>query len=280
MNTGRFSIEDLLRVAQAFAAAPKVMAELGVLLLNPNVELDEVAVHLKHDTALAARLLRIANSAFFAQSEPVASIENAAALIGLREIHRLVGAVAVDHFSLRNYPLYGIAGRRLRENALFVALLMEELADSVHENPQAAYTTGLFRSTGKLVLEKLATESDSFTPFQPDSDSSLVAWEKHTFGTTSNEAAAAILQQWRFPQEVSEAISGHYWAAGLDHPLTNLLNLAANMVEKLGYGLPGESVYWIEAEELYLSSGIKRRDTQHHIDRAFTAFERLNRAFG
>lgn len=81
------------------------MAQLGPLLRDPNTPLGDVAVHLKHDSTLAARLLRIANSAAFAQSEPVTSIEDAAALIGLRDVHRLIGAVAVDHFSLRNFPL-------------------------------------------------------------------------------------------------------------------------------------------------------------------------------
>ena len=95
----RYSIENLLRVAQAFPATPRIMAELGRLLRNPNADLGDITAHLKHDTALAARLLRISNSAAFAPAEPVASIEDAAALIGLKEIHRLVGAVAIDQFS-------------------------------------------------------------------------------------------------------------------------------------------------------------------------------------
>lgn len=278
MNLVRFSVEDLLRVAQAFPATPRIMADLGRLLRNPNADLKEITAHLKHDSALAARLLRIANSAAFAQSEPVASIEDAAALIGFQEIHRLVGAVAVDQFSLCNYPLYGFPGRRLRENALFVALLMEELAGPAQEDPQAAYTIGLFRSIGKLALEKLAEEDEHIAPFQSATHPDLVEWEKHAFGLISNEATAAILQQWHFPHEISKAIAEHYYAAGRSHPLTHLLNLAANMADKLGYGLPGEAAYWLDTDEVYRKSGLDARNSKRYIDRAFVAFDRLSRA--
>ncbi len=276
----RYSLENLLRVAQAFPATPRIMAELGQLLRNPRSDLADITAHLKHDTALAARLLRISNSAAFAQSEPVASIEDAAALIGLKEIVRLVGAVAVDQFSRCNYPLYGFTGKRLRENSLFVALLMEELAVPASEDPHAAYSIGLFRSIGKLALEKIADDAEPTAAFNPADISGLVGWEKHTFGLTSNEATAAILKQWHFPHEVSQAIAEHYAAAGRSHPLTHLLNLAAHLAEKLGYGLPGESAYWLDTEEVYRKSGVDPLDSKRYIDRAFIAFDRLSRAIG
>jgi HD-like signal output (HDOD) protein len=280
MNAVHYSVEDLLRVAQAFPATPRIMAELGRLLRNPNTDLEEITTHLKHDSALAARILRVANSVVFAQTEPVASIEAAATLIGFQEIHRLVGAVAIDQFSLCNYPLYGIPGRRLRENALIVALLMEELAVPACEEPHAAYTTGLFRSIGKLALEKLAAEVEPVPGFQASGATDLVVWERHTFGIASNDATAAILKQWKFPHEVLKAIAEHYYPAGRSHPLTHLLNLAAHMAEKLGYGLPGESGYWLDTEEVYRKSGVDPGDSKRHIDRAFVAFDRVSRAIG
>ncbi len=278
MNAVQFSVESLLRVAQAFPATPRVMAELGRLLRSSDADLDEVASHIKHDTALAARLLRVANSAVFAQAEPIAAIEDAAALIGFSEIHRLVGAVAIDQFAQCNYPRYGFSGKRLRENALFVALLMEELAKPADEDPHAAYTIGLFRTTGKLALEKLADESEPVDSFDSTPDADLLMWERHAFGITGNEATAAILEHWHFPHEISKAIAEHYHPAGRNHPLTHLLNLAAQLADKLGYGLPGESRYWLTTDEVFRKSGLEAAAMKRHVDRAFIAFDRLSRA--
>jgi len=256
------------------------MVELGQLLRDPNAALEDVAVHLKHDSTLAARLLRIANSAAFAQSEPVASIEDAAALIGFRDVHRLVGAVAIDHFSLRNYPLYGFTGRQLRGNALFVALLMEELALPAHADPSTAYSAGLFRSIGKLALAKIAEEGTPVPPFQPTDILPLAGWERFTFGLASNEATAAILQAWHFPPGVTQAIADHYYPAAHSHPLACLLNLAAHLADKLGHGLPGESSYWLDPAEIGRASGLDPRNIQPAADRAVIAFDRINRAMG
>ena len=280
MNAVRYGLLNLVRVAQAFPATPKIMAELGQLMRDPEVGLETVADQLKHDSTLAARLLRIANSAVFAPGEPVASIAEAAARIGLQEVHRLVGAVAVDHFSLRNYPLFGFTGPQVRNNALLVALVMEELAVPFELDPPTAYSTGLFRSFGKLVLAKVADEGSPGVPFPAATDVPLVTWEKQTFGLTGSDATATILRDWQFPPEVPAAISNHYSPGVTSHPLAHLLNLAAFLADNLGHGLPGESAYWRYPAEYAHASGISPRDIQHVTDRAATALARINRALG
>lgn len=278
MNAVQYSFEPLLRVAQAFAATPRVMAELDQLLRNPTTDISDITALLKRDGPLSARLLRIANSAAFGQAEQVASIDDAAALIGFREIHRLVGAVAVDQFSQRNYPLYGFVGKRARENSLYIALLMEELAKPAKQDAQLAYTIGLFRSVGKLTLEKLAEEKGFVPPYKPDSGQDLVLWERHSFGISGNEATAVILRQWRFPNEISQAIASHYLPVEKDEPLAQLLNLATEIVARLGYGLPGESRYWLSRDEAMRRLEIDERQCERCRDRAATAFERWSRA--
>lgn len=280
MNEASYTVVNLVRVAHSFAAAPRIMARLGPLLRDPDTALPDVAALLRHDSTLAARLLRIANSAAFAQSETVASIEEAAALIGLQEIHRLVGAVAVDHFSLRHYPLYGFAGPRLRDNAILVALLMEELAPRTHADPAAAYAAGLFRSIGKLALAKIADEHAPIAPFKRSEILTLVAWEKHTFGLTSNQATASILKEWNFPDVVVQAINEHYAPDASVRPLAGLLNLAAYLADKLGHGLSGESAYWLDPAGSACASGLGPRHLERATERAVTAFDRINRTLG
>ena len=278
MNEVRFGLLNLVRVAQSFPATPRIMAALGRVIRDPGAGLQDVTVHLKQDSSLSARLLRIANSAAFAQSEPVASIEDAAALIGLKDIHRLVGAVAVDHFSLRNYPLYGFTGPQLRSNSILVALLMEELAANTGEDASIAYAAGLFRSIGKLALATLADEGPPVRPYQPSDITPLVVWEKTTLGRTSNLATATILQEWKFPPGVTQAIAEHYDSVAHGHSLAYLLNLAGHLADKLGHGLPGESAYLRDHPELSVVPGLSPAEVQRATERAVAAFDQINRA--
>lgn len=280
MNVIKYSVEPLLRVAQAFPATPRVMADLGRLLRDPGANLLEVTALLKQDTTLAARLLRIANSVALGQAQHVGAIEDAAALIGLREIHRLVGAVTVDQFAQANYPLYGFSGPRLRDNALFVALLMEELALGARLDPHVAYATGLFRSTGKLALEKLAGTNHDVKPFHDGPGVGLELWEKHSFGITSNEATAVILQQWRFPNEIAQAIGRHFAVSTSQLPLAWLLNLASRVADERGFGLAGEAGYWADPVEAQQRCGLDPQRHLHAVERAAQSYDRLTRAIG
>ena len=277
-DTVSITTESLLQIAQTFPSTPQILAELGLLLRNPNVEMEDIALQLKRDPTLAARLIRLANSAAFAQTEPVASIETAVTLAGFQEVHRLVGIAMLDQFGDEGLPAYGITSRRLRENALFTALLMEELAKPADEDPRTAYTIGLLRSIGKGGLDRLAKDH------APDERYAALAepvgigeWERGVFGFTNNEAAATIMKAWRFPYETVKAIGEHYAPAGRHLPLTHLLNLAANMAEKIGFGLPGETGYWLETDEVFRKAGVKPREAKPYIDRAHVAFDRLLR---
>jgi HD-like signal output (HDOD) protein len=273
------STENLLNIAQTFPSTPQILAELGLLLRNPNVEMADVALQLKRDPTLAARLIRLANSVAFAQTEPVAAIETAVRLAGFQEVHRLVGVAMLDQFGDEGLTAYGITSRRMRENALFTALLMEELAKPADEDPRTAYTIGLLRSIGKVALDRLARGHAPGERYAALPEPVGVAeWEKSIFGLTNTEAAATIMKAWRFPSETAKAIGEHYAPAGRHLPLTHLLNLAANMADKIGYGLPGETGYWLETDEVYRKAGVKMRDAKPYIDRAHFAFDRLQRS--
>lgn len=272
--------EELVKVAQTFPAASRILGELGIKLRQPHTELWDVAVIIKRDSSLSARIIRAANSVVFSPAEPVSSIEQAAGLMGFQEIHRIVGAVAVEQLQPPNVPGYGCSGERMRQNSLLVALLMEELAVVAGEEPREAYTIGLLRSLGKLALARLAGNRPGFTAFAPAAPGGLATWEEAMFGTTSPAATATILTAWHFPHEIPKAIAEHTAPKGRNLPFTHLLHLAARLADQLGYGLPGESGLWIDTEEIYAKSGVDPQATKRPIDRAFVAFDRLTKAVG
>lgn len=278
MDSLSITPESLLGIAQSFPSTPQILADLGVLLKNPDVELKVVAQQLKRDLALTARLIRLANCAALAQAEPVASVETAVNLAGVQEVHRLVGVAVLDQFDEGGLAAYGIPSWRLRENALFSALLIEQLAKPAGKYPATAYTIGLLRSIGKLGLDRLARTHAPDARFSHEVGGGVAEWERNVFGMTNGEAAKTIMNSWRFPGETVKVIGEHYAPAGRHLPLTHLLNLAANIAEKIGYGLPGETCYWLETEEVYRKAGVNLRDAKPFIDRAHVVFDRLLRS--
>ena len=83
--------DQILDHARALPAAPRIMAELCELLQDINTDLDQIALVIRGDPALAARVIRISNSVVYGGDWAVASIDEAVNRVGFEEVLRLVG---------------------------------------------------------------------------------------------------------------------------------------------------------------------------------------------
>lgn len=272
--------QDLQRVAEKLPTAPRLLVELGGLLGDPHVGIGEVVSLLRRDQPLVARLIRMANSAAYAPERPVGSLEDALALIGFAEVHRLVGVVAAAQLADLPVRLYPIDAARLRQNSLFTAVLMEELAGPAHESPRVCYTVGLLRTIGMLALESLTPLYADVPAFRVSGETALAEWERRQFGLTNVEVAEKVLTGWRLPHEVVAAIRHHYRPAGRHNPLIHLLTLAASAAADRDFGIPGEEGYLKLAPENFSKAGLDVPAYQFAAERAQRKYEQLKLTLG
>ena len=280
MVSSQISDADLVRVAQDLPAAPRLLVELGQLIRDPRVDSREVVALLRQDPGLVARLIRMANSAAYARAEPAGSLEEAVAGVGFREVHRLVGAVAATQLADQRLDLYGVDGARMRENALFVAVTMEELAEECGEEARNCYTVGLLRSIGKMALDLLARRDPAVQPFATSGETELDVWEKKTWGMSNCDVAEKVLTHWRLPHETVIAIKYHYHPAGKHNPVIHLLALAAASAEDRCCGLPGEEPLLKITPENFTKAGLDERTFFKAGERAQRTYQRLHAAVG
>jgi HD-like signal output (HDOD) protein len=244
MPTTAPSRETLVQLAQQLPASAQVLAQLGELLTDVNSGLDDVAVLLKRDSALTARVIRISNSVAYGSGGQVAAVEEAVNRVGYAEIYRLVGLATAAQLADQSLMYYGITGLQLRDNTLLTALAAEALASKVDLDPRVVYTAGLLRSTGKLVLDRFAKRSPGVELFVHSGKPDLVSWETSSFECTNAEAAEAVLSAWRFPASVVAAVRTHYTTAEHVGPGSLLLHVASAVARDLGAGLSGEHQQW------------------------------------
>ena len=276
MTVTPISRDALLNVVKTLPAAPQILAQLGRLLLDINSDLSDITLLLKRDAALTARIIRISNSAIYNTGLPFASLEDALARVGYTEVYRLTGFAAVAQLADQQLSLYRLSGVQLRENALLTALIMETLAPAADVDARQAYTAGLLRSTGKIAIDRLARGGGA--TFLPGTLEGVAAWETAQVGMTNVEAAAMILDQWRFPADTVEAIRDHYLEDASAFPLTNLLNLAAGAAERLGHGLAGERSYWEQTPEKFSAAGMSAEQFESAVAKAFNLFQAVRSA--
>ncbi len=248
--------EALLLAVNMLPASPQILARLDPLLMNVESSLDEITSLLRRDAALTARIIRIANSVAYNRGEPLSSIEEALMRIGFTEVYRVTGFAVLAQVSNQHIPLYDITGAQFRENSLLTALIMESLARMVGVDAKSAYTAGLLRSTGKIALDRAMKSNGRYQEIDPYSRGPLLDWEAANFGCNNSEAAALVLEAWRFPATMLAAVRDHYTCGEGSSPLAALLSLAAAAAERCGHGLPGEYPYWEATADRCAVAGI------------------------
>jgi HD-like signal output (HDOD) protein len=252
--------EALLHVVKNLRTAPAVLAQLGGLLLFADLDLADVIVLLKRDPALTSRIIRVSNSVIYGSGQRIGSLEEALARVGFNEVYRLTALAAMVEFTDQDVPLYGITAAQFRENALFNALVMERLAAAAHLAPSEAYTTGLLRAVGKIALDRTAPAGVQRAPYSPGRHGPVAEWEREQMGMTSCEAAAMVLEHWRFPRGTVEAIQSQYVSVVHGCTMGFLLHGSLAATGHAGYGLPGEQWYWTTHAQKLAAAGCTEED--------------------
>src|SRR5947208_8419566 len=132
-------INDIAAGKVELPTIPRVVQQLITALRDPDVDTRKIGAALAQDPVLTAKVLRLANSAFFGGQRSMASIDAAVALIGIQALNRLIVACGVSS-SFKDIP--GIDLPTFWRDALVAATAASKLAPRVGADPEEAYVCG------------------------------------------------------------------------------------------------------------------------------------------
>jgi HD-like signal output (HDOD) protein len=200
---------------------PAVAVRVHELLGRRESGLAEVARVVSADAALAANILRCANSAMYRRGPAVTEIMQAVTRIGAREVLRLLLASALTSHAHALGPLAALR-RLVWIEGLASAAVCQELALLRGLRGEEAFVMGLLHDFGKVVITsalELILETGSVRGAYP-----VEVWagvlERHHVAV-----GLAVAERWTLPAAVLETIGGHHGSppARLSDPHTNAL---------------------------------------------------------
>jgi len=233
--------------------------------------------NIESEPSVAAKVLAVANSAYFHTKEPIVSVREAVSRLGMSQVKKIVfGLVASMPFKTKNCPAFVPA--KFWHDAMLIAHCASFLADRVPGHAlkrDELYCIGLMRSIGLLALVHLMpTEMNAI--LGESTDETLVENEMSLFdGKGHVEFGAALLQYWGLPEEYVVAIAnqantqyrGNYWPIAItlnlaaqlsksdftayDESLLELLNLSAQDIQEVE-GEYRSQIKWIESFAAHL----------------------------
>ncbi|MBL0732315.1 MAG: zinc-ribbon domain-containing protein [Desulfosarcina sp.] len=204
--------KSILQTMNELPPMPQVISEVRTIMSDPRSGFKDIAKVIEKDQAIAARVLQIANSAYYGMSGMVSSIHQASVVLGhkaLNEILTVVGASALLGKKLKGY---NIGSEALWRHSIAVAIGAKTIAAKKHpaiENE--AFSAGLIHDSGKLVLDEYLFEKKKiFENKLTENKNNLIKAEKNTLGFDHAEIASALCKKWSIPDDQNVAIRFHH----------------------------------------------------------------------
>ena len=199
-------IDRLIWDAKLPSPSPVVLALYDAL---ENGGAEEIAHIIESEPALAARLLRLANAAFYGAS-PVATVREAIIKVGTTEVAGLV--LSTEIISI----FYGIPERLFNmqsfwEHCLQTACFSRLLSKfSPIAHPAPLWMCGLLHDIGKLLLLRhMPIEYSEVLKRIEDGVPTLEA-EMENLGTTHEEVGGRLLKSWKLPNVFAACAMRHH----------------------------------------------------------------------
>jgi len=183
---------------------PKVVQQLIASFNSEDVPASEIVHLLASDAALSAKLLRLANSAYFHVSRTVGNVDDALRMLGFVMVRNLVlgnGMVA----AFRNTK--GMHLQQFWRYNLYTACAARWLAQQGGDKGDIAFTLGMMHSIGQLQLHAVApAEMVMLDQRMNVLDGGRAELEKQELGFHYAAVSAALAQIWNFPDALVAAL--------------------------------------------------------------------------
>jgi putative nucleotidyltransferase with HDIG domain len=275
------SPETIVARVGTLASLPNIYFQVDKAINHPSSSTSRIGTILSYDQALCARLLRIANSAFYGFSRRIDGIEDAVRIIGTRQLHDLVLAtVVLSQFKGIDSNL--VSMRAFWRHSLACSIASRCLARVRREsNIERFFVAGLLHDIGSLAMYQLLPERAQLAlERHAHGDKPLEETERAVFGCDHAAVGAALMTSWTLPAFFRDAIANHHSAGPRGHtPATAIVHMADVLVQTLDLGSNGEQRLSRLSPEVRERAGLPAGTLTVVADEVLATLADIERAF-
>jgi len=189
-----------------------IAVKVSKMLEDFNTGIDELSGVIGSDQALTLKILKLSNSAEYGFSRKITTVKDAIARLGFKPIKTMVFAIVSKSSFNREVQGYGLEKGDLWRNSITCAYYSRYLSGLTdYGDPEQAFTAGLLRDIGKLVLhEYVRKEYDEIVNMVNKEEISFCRAEEKVLGVNHCRIGAMVAEKWNFPQVLVDVIKYHH----------------------------------------------------------------------
>jgi len=197
---------------EEISTLPQVLKEILDVTADPTSGAFDLQDILKSDPALTAKILKIANSAYYGLVQKVTNVKRAIIFLGFKTVKNLSVAVSVSDMFKSEETIMGYSRGELWKHSVSVALCAKSITQRIGlMEAEDIFTVGIMHDVGIIIEDQYLNEY--FKKVLMDTDlaqNGIIETERKILGFDHATLGEKVVLQWKIPEEIATIISYHH----------------------------------------------------------------------
>jgi HD-like signal output (HDOD) protein len=283
-NTGK-NIKDTIQNISNLPSHPIVIERITKLLANPRTSAEEIGKAITADQALAAKVLKLVNSAFYGFPGRISTLSHAIVILGFSTIKNIVlTASFFDSFRGKGKATEGFNLEQFWFHSIACGVASQSIARAVGSSEkEECFIAGLIHDIGKIILcHYLPDDFENLMAHTMQKDILFYESEKELFDICHDEIGGYLAKRWNLPTTLQNAVRYHHQPMPThEHYMVSVIVHTADIfIRALDYGNGGDNKIPIISENAWKSLDLENASLtalfdgiKEEIDKASVFFQ-------
>jgi len=207
----QYELGKLLQRINEVSTLPNMLQEIIRVTNDPNADAMTLGHVIERDPAVAARVLRCANSVAYGLRHRIDSLQMAISYLGFSQVRNLAMSASIckvfqNDIQLGNYTRHGL-WHHMASVAITARLIAHQQGV---RNPDEVFLAGLLHDLGIILEDQYMHEPFAHMMRHFPASYTLVQAEREVFGFDHTELGARVADMWQLPAAVRDTIRHHH----------------------------------------------------------------------
>lgn len=206
------SLKEYVQQITQLPTIPVVAQQILKLVHDERTSVDKLSNIIENDPPISAKILSVANSAFFGYKATTKTIHNAILRIGFTNVKDIaVGVSLMTVFEERGGGPRAFDYQRIFNHSVTVGAIAQLISKDLKlKFSDEIFMTGILHDLGYLVLNKYFPDTymQVLGVFEKTKD--LLGAEESVFDFTHADIGAWLAEKWKLPESVLDAVLYHH----------------------------------------------------------------------